>query len=206
MRSNPPRALIKRRRSTNVQYKIKNSLICVIRWSLLGDYSCLRESAQPRLKSRELRTMMAKANLSRTLVVVTVVVGAVAVALFGVGLERFSYRVCPWHRIPAMREVAACVLGTDRQKRLFGGLKQRLKRPGLGLPQQGLNLREGLLYGVEVGGVGRQQPQLAALLLDQFPDPFALVHGEVVHEDDLPGLEGRSQDLPHVDAEGVGVR
>src|SRR5215216_8038629 len=121
-------------------------------------------------------------------------------------LERFSYRVCPWHRIPAMREVAACVLGTDRQKRLFGGLKQRLKRPGLGLPQQGLNLREGLLYGVEVGGVGRQQPQLAALLLDQFPDPFALVHGEVVHEDDLPGLEGRSQDLPHVDAEGVGVR
>src|SRR5215218_6530985 len=27
-------------------------------------------------------------------------------------LERFSYRVCPWHRIPAMREVAACVLGT----------------------------------------------------------------------------------------------
>src|SRR5215218_7959060 len=124
----------------------------------------------------------------------------------GEALERFSYRVCPWHRIPAMREVAACVLGTDRQKRLFGGLKQRLKRPGLGLPQQGLNLREGLLYGVEVGGVGRQQPQLAALLLDQFPDPFALVHGEVVHEDDLPGLEGRSQDLPHVDAEGVGVR
>src|SRR5215203_287460 len=87
MRSNPPRALIKRRRSTNVQYKIKKSLICVIRWSLLGDYSCLRESAQPRLKSRELRTMMAKANLSRTLVVVTVVVGAVAVALFGVGLR-----------------------------------------------------------------------------------------------------------------------
>src|SRR5215218_7758773 len=132
-----------------------------------------------------------------------------SLALFGVlwvALERFSYRVCPWHRIPAMREVAACVLGTDRQKRLFGGLKQRLKRPGLGLPQQGLNLREGLLYGVEVGGVGRQQPQLAALLLDQFPDPFALVHGEVVHEDDLPGLEGRSQDLPHVDAEGVGVR
>src|SRR5215204_3357785 len=84
MRSNPPRALIKRRRSTNVQYKIKKSLICVIRWSLLGDYSCLRESAQPRLKSRELRTMMAKANLSRTLVVAAVVVAA-AVALFGVG-------------------------------------------------------------------------------------------------------------------------
>src|SRR5215208_855824 len=84
MRRNPPRALIKRRRSTNVQYKIKKSLICVIRWSLLGDYSCLRESAQSRLKSRELRTMMAKANLSRTLVVAAVVVAA-AVALFGVG-------------------------------------------------------------------------------------------------------------------------
>src|SRR5215218_6346129 len=95
MRSNPPRALIKRRRSTNVQYKIKNSLICVIRWSLLGDYSCLRESAQPRLKSRELRTMMAKANLSRTLVVVTVVVGAVAVALFGVGLRSAETQTTP---------------------------------------------------------------------------------------------------------------
>src|SRR5215217_7838737 len=95
MRSNPPRALIKRRRSTNVQYKIKKSLICVIRWSLLGDYSCLRESAQPRLKSRELRTMMAKANLSRTLVVVTVVVGAVAVALFGVGLRSAETQTTP---------------------------------------------------------------------------------------------------------------
>src|SRR5215211_4397455 len=95
MRSNPPRALIKRRRSTNVQYKIKKSLICVSRWSLLGDYSCLRESAQPRLKSRELRTMMAKANLSRTLVVVTVVVGAVAVALFGVGLRSAETQTTP---------------------------------------------------------------------------------------------------------------
>src|SRR5215204_5674668 len=95
MRSNPPRALIKRRRSTNVQYKIKKSLICVIRWGLLGAYSCLRESAQPRLKSRESRTMMAKANLSRTLVVVTVVVVAVAVALFGVGLRSAETQTTP---------------------------------------------------------------------------------------------------------------
>src|SRR5215203_3896868 len=44
-------------------------------------------SVQPRLKSRESRTMMAKANLFRKLVVVTVVVAGVAVALFGVGLR-----------------------------------------------------------------------------------------------------------------------
>jgi probable HAF family extracellular repeat protein len=39
--------------------------------------------------------MMAKANLSRTLVVVTVVVGAVAVALFGVGLRSAETQTTP---------------------------------------------------------------------------------------------------------------
>src|SRR5215208_3311948 len=54
-----------------------------MRWGLLGAYSCLRESAQPRLKSRESRTMMAKANLFRILGVLAVVL----VALFGVDLR-----------------------------------------------------------------------------------------------------------------------
>src|SRR5215208_6678300 len=54
-----------------------------MRWGLLGAYSCLRESAQPRLKSRESRTMMAKANLFRILGVLAVVL----VALFGVDLS-----------------------------------------------------------------------------------------------------------------------
>src|SRR5215218_688686 len=54
-----------------------------MRWGLLGGYSCLMGSVQPRLKSRESRTMMAKANLFRILGVLAVVL----VALFGVDLR-----------------------------------------------------------------------------------------------------------------------
>src|SRR5215212_11727202 len=69
-------------------------------------------------------------------------------------LEHFSYRMRLWHRVSAMPEVAACVLGADRTEGLFGGLEQSLKYPRLRPPQQGLHLGEGLLYGVEVRRVG----------------------------------------------------
>ena len=60
----------------------------MIRRSVLGAYSCLREAAQPRLKGRNSRTMKAKANLFTTLVVLPVgLLVAVAVALFGVDLR-----------------------------------------------------------------------------------------------------------------------
>src|SRR5215218_189401 len=105
-----------------------------------------------------------------------------------------------------MPEVATCVFSANRPEGLFGGLEQRLKRPRLSPPQQGLLQGEGLLYGVEVRRVGWQQPQLAAPLLDQLPDPLALVHRYVVHKDYLTSFEGRGQDLPHVESERVGVR
>jgi hypothetical protein len=41
-----------------------------------------------------------------------------------------------------------------------------------------LHLGEGLFYGVELGRVARQQPQLASLLLYEVPDPPGLVHRE----------------------------
>jgi hypothetical protein len=120
-------------------------------------------------------------------------------------LERFSYRVRLWHRVPAMPEVAAGVIRADRPECLFGGLKKRFQDPGLRPPQQGLYLREGLFYGVEVRRVGRQQPQLAAPLFDELSDPATPMHGEVVHKDYLPRLKRRGQDLPHVEPERVGV-
>src|SRR5215204_6040150 len=64
-------------------------------WGVVGAYSSLIESAQPRLRSRESRTMMAKANLFRTLVVAGVVVVAVGVALFGVGLRTAETQTTP---------------------------------------------------------------------------------------------------------------
>ena len=39
-------------------------------------------------------------------------------------------------------------------------------------PEVALELRKGLLYGVEVRRVGRQVDQLASLAFDQFPDPL----------------------------------
>src|SRR5215218_6889227 len=101
-----------------------------------------------------------------------------------------------WHLVAAMLEVAQSIIGADRPKRPCRGLKQRLKRPRLGLPKKRLHLGEGFLYGVEVRRVGRKEPQLAAPLFDEIPHPAARVHREVVHEDYLPALEGRGQDLP----------
>jgi len=78
-------------------YQHKKYCIWVIRWGVLGAYSCSREAAQPRLKRKDSRTMKAKANLLRTLVVLPVGLAAVAVALFGVELRTAETQTTPFY-------------------------------------------------------------------------------------------------------------
>src|SRR5215210_5914124 len=51
-------------------------------------------------------------------------------------------------------------------------------------PEIGLHLAEGLLYGVEVRRVGRQEPQLAPPPLDRLAHPLGFVGAQVVHHHD----------------------
>ena len=61
--------------------------------------------------------------------------------------------------------------------------------------RKALNLGEGHLDGIEVGAVGRQEAQFCAGLLDRLSGGGWLLGGQIVHDDDVAGLEGRDQDL-----------
>jgi hypothetical protein len=56
-----------------------------------------------------------------------------------------------------MLKVAQGVFGGDRPERVAYRFYQSLFAPGRGFAQQVLDLAERLLYGVVVGGVGRQR-------------------------------------------------
>ncbi len=73
-----------------------------------------------------------------------------------------------------MSEEAACVLLTDRRERTMRVLEEGVERPGLRLLQRVLYLREGLLYGVVVRRVGRQEYDTGASGFDQLPYPRPL--------------------------------
>ncbi len=67
-----------------------------------------------------------------------------------------------------------------------------------GLFEEGLELGEGHLDGVEVGAVGGQVKQLGACGLDGCPDPGELVGRQVVHDDDVARRQGRHPYAPPI--------
>ena len=67
------------------------------------------------------------------------------------------------------------------------------------------DLGEGLLDRVEVGRVWRQIPEPGACGADHLPDSRRLVGAEIVHDDDVAGLEHRHELLLDIGAEAVAV-
>ena len=67
-----------------------------------------------------------------------------------------------------------------------------------GLAEQGLELGEDLLDGIEVGAVGRQEDQMCAGLSQGLSHGLALVAAQVVHDDDVAGREGGEIGRAHV--------
>ena len=68
-----------------------------------------------------------------------------------------------------------------------------------------LELCEGHLDRVEVGGIWRQVAQLRAGGFDDAPDFVVLVGRQIVHHDNVAGLQGRDQASLQIDAEDLSI-
>ena len=72
-------------------------------------------------------------------------------------------------------------------------------------PHPVFDLGEGLLDGVEVGGVGRQIPEPCTGRPDHLPDGGRLMRAEVVHDNDVAGLEHRHELLLDIGPEALAI-
>jgi len=88
--------------------------------------------------------------------------------------------------------------GSDLSPGVFDG-------PLGGFAEQGLELGEDLLDGIEVWTVLRQEEELGAGGANGVTDCLALMAAEIVNDDDVAGLEGRDKQLFDVGAEAVAI-
>ena len=72
---------------------------------------------------------------------------------------------------------------------------ERVDRATAGLAHDGFEFGEAQLDGVEVGAVGRQEPQRRAGRFNGGPDAVDLVGGEIVGDHDVAGLQRGDEDL-----------
>jgi hypothetical protein len=68
-----------------------------------------------------------------------------------------------------------------------------------------LDFGEGLLDGIEVRRIGRQEQKPGPGLLDGLPDRLALVTAEIVHDHDVAGFENRRQLLFGIGQETLAI-
>src|SRR5229473_6865472 len=66
-------------------------------------------------------------------------------------------------------------------------------------------LGEGLLDGVEVGGVFRQEEKLSSCRADELAHGFAFVAAEIVHDHDITRAKRWEEDLLHVETKAVAI-
>ena len=75
----------------------------------------------------------------------------------------------------------------------------------LGLAHPVLDLGEGLLDRIKVGGIFRQEPQSGANRPDGIADGLGFVRAEIVEDDDVVGLEGWDQLLADIGEEAFAI-
>src|SRR5215212_11978921 len=106
--------------------------------------------------------------------------------------------------VAAVGEPTGDVGGGDGGEGVPGGGAEGVVGAGFGATEGLLDLGEGLLDRVEVGGVGREREEAGAGLLDGGAGGRAEVRREVVGDDDLARSEGRGQAVADVADEAVG--
>jgi len=87
------------------------------------------------------------------------------------------------------------ILSGNRLQSLFECLDQVRQRSCLEAPQDGLDLRPDQFNRVEVRRVRWQVEQVGTARTDQLFQPSDLVSGQIVHEQNITGLEGRNNAL-----------
>lgn len=80
-----------------------------------------------------------------------------------------------------------------------------LKGAHLGLAHPMLDLGEGLLDRVEVGRIGRQEPEPGTGGLDGLANGCGLVAAEIVHDDDIARFQHRHELLLDIGAEALTI-
>ena len=100
-----------------------------------------------------------------------------------------------------MAEVVSALGGREAGEARAKQRPERVDGPTAGCTEDGFQLGEAELDGVEVGAIGRQEPQGCAGGFDRVAHPVDFVRGKVVRNDDIAGLEGGDEDLLDVGAE-----
>ena len=94
-----------------------------------------------------------------------------------------------------MPDAVATLGGSEvRETRTEEG-PERVDRSTAGLADDGFEFGEAQLDGVEVGAVGREEPQRRAGTFNGSLHAVDLVGGEIVRDHDVAGLQGRHEDL-----------
>ena len=107
-------------------------------------------------------------------------------------LERFSFRF--GGGVAAMTDVVATFGGGEARQTLAEERPERVDRSAAGLADDGLELGEAQLDGVEVGAVGREEAQRRADGFNGVAHAVDFVSGEIVGNHDVAGLQRRHED------------
>lgn len=75
----------------------------------------------------------------------------------------------------------------------------------LGCAHPVLDLGEGLLDRIEVGRIGRQEPEPCVGGLDELTDRRGFVAAEIVHDDDVAGVQRGDEQLRDIGVESEEV-
>lgn len=104
-----------------------------------------------------------------------------------------------------MAEVVGGILGRNGGERLGEGVLEGGDGTGLERTQLLFDLCPALFDRVEVGRVGRQVAERRAGLFNEFPYTVHFVSSQIVHDDQLTGLQLRTQDVFEISTEDISV-
>src|SRR5215216_767211 len=105
-----------------------------------------------------------------------------------------------------MGEPACRIFRRDSRQRPSYRLYQRLAHACALLAYEGLDLGEGLLYGIQVRRVGRQEQEICSPGFDELSYPLWPVSPEPIEHHHLPLTKRGGQKVLHVSLEGLGIR
>ena len=104
-----------------------------------------------------------------------------------------------------MPKIVAAFVRVEVRQALAEERPERLGAATASGANEGLELREAELDGIEVRAIGWQVPEGGPGSLDGALDAGDLVGPEIVGNDDVAGLQGRHQDLFDVGAEALAI-